>query len=245
MVRALATKYRCSQVMVSIDGRVLAFNEQGLLMNQLRSQVPARVLTALVSPDDDPPQGFPVVMGLGDRAEVVYLRQGGHKLGAQDTFFHKLVGPLPHVDEVTAVDLSQNGQLLLTAAGRRVLLWQVVSGERLRTLHEHPAKVRAVALSHAMGDSVAVSAADDGSVSVLSTTRGEQLLSLSGHRGAVRSAEFSIDGHYIVTASADRSVRVWALKDGQPVFALQDLPCIHVADVNRELRTMTTVPGCS
>ncbi len=35
-------------------------------MNQLRSQVPARVLTALLSPDD-PPQGFPVVMGLGDR----------------------------------------------------------------------------------------------------------------------------------------------------------------------------------
>jgi WD40 repeat protein len=61
-------------------------------------------------------------------------------------------------------------------------------------------------------------------VSVLSTTRGEQQLSLSGHRGAVRSAEFSIDGHYIVTASADRSVRVWAIKDGQPVFALQDLP---------------------
>jgi hypothetical protein len=266
VVRALATKYRCSQVMVSIDGRVLAFNEQGLLMNQLRSQVPARVLTALVSPDDDPPQGFPVVMGLGDRAEVVYLRQGGHKLGAQ----------LPHVDEVTAVDLSQNGQLLLTAAGRRVLLWQVVSGERLRTLHEHPAKVRAVALSHAMGDSVAVSAADDGSVSVLSTTRGEQQLSLSGHRGAVRSAEFSIDGHYIVTASADRSVRVWAIKDGQPVFALQDLPqpplsaelsadgkqlVILLADGEArlysvsdrdfisagctKLRTMTTVPGCS
>ena len=213
-VRALAAKYRCSQVLVSVENRVLTFTEQGQLMNQLRSQVPAQVLTALTSPDDDPPQGFPVVLGLGDRAEVTYMRQGGHKLGPQ----------LPHVDEVTALDLSQNGQLLLTAAGRRVLLWQAVSGERLRTLHEHPAKVRAVALSHAAGDAVAVSAADDGSVSVLSTTSGEQLLTLRGHRGAVRSAEFSLDGHYIVTASADRSVRVWARRDGTEAYALPSLP---------------------
>lgn len=209
-VRALATKYRCSQVLVSVDGRVLSFNDQGQLMNQVRSAQPVQAMTALVSPDDDPPQGFPVVLGIGHFAELLYMRQGVYKPGVR----------LTHVDDVTALDLSQSGQWVLSGAGRRVLLWQTVSGERLRSLHEHPAKVRAVALSHASADSVAVSAAEDGSVALVSTATGETLHSLTGHTAAVVSAEFSIDGNYIVTASADRSVRVWSRRDGSLVYGL-------------------------
>lgn len=214
VVHSLAAKYRCSQVMISVDNRVLTFTEQGQLLNQLRNPQPAQVLSALVSPDDDPPQGFPLVIGMGARAEVVYMRQGGHKVGSQ----------LLHVDEVTAIELSQNGQLVMTAAGKRVLLWQAVSGERLRNLHEHAARVRTIALSHAAGDSVAVSGADDGSVAVFGTTTGELMQNLRGHTGSIRSAEFSLDGHYIVTSSADRSVRIFSRQDGSLVFALSDLP---------------------
>lgn len=213
-VRALAATYRCSQVMVSVDNRVLTFTEQGQLLNQLRSAQPAQVMTALLSPDDDPPQGFPLVMGIGERAEVVYLRQGGHKAGSQ----------LLHVDPVSAIALSQNGQLVMTAAGKRVLLWQAVSGERLRSLHEHNARVQAIALSHATGDAVAVSGAADGTVAVFSTANGELLQTLRGHTAAIRSVEFSMDGHYIVTASADRSVRIFSRQDGSLVFALTELP---------------------
>ncbi len=213
-VRAIAAKYRCSQILVSVDGRVLSFNDQGQLMNQVRSTQPVQAMTALVSPDDDPPQGFPVVLGVGHHAELLYMRQGVHKLGVR----------LPHVDDVTALDLSQSGQWVLSGAGRRVLLWQAVSGERLRSLYEHPGKVRAVALSHASADAVAVSAAEDGSVALVSTASGETLHSLQGHTAAVVSAEFSIDGNYIVTASEDRSVRVWSRRDGNLVYGLFGLP---------------------
>lgn len=209
-IRALAAKYRCSQILASVDGRVLSFNDQGQLMTQVRTTQPVQAMTALVSPDDDPPQGFPVVLGVGHHAELLYMRQGVHKLGAR----------LGHVDDVTALDLSQSGQWVLSGAGRRVLLWQAVSGERLRSLHEHPGKVQAVALSHASADAVAVSAADDGSVALVSTASGEMLHALQGHTAAVVSAEFSIDGNYIVTASADRSVRVWSRRDGNLVYGL-------------------------
>ncbi len=214
VVRSLAAKYRCSQVMVSIDNRVLTFTETGQPLNQLRGQQPVQVLAALVSPDDDPPQGFPLVMGMGERAEVVYMRQGGHKVGSQ----------LLHVEPVSAVELSQNGQMVLTAAGKRVLLWQAVSGERLRNLHEHGAKVRAISFSHAAGDAIAVSGAEDGSAAVFSIPSGETLFALRGHTAAIRSAEFSLDGHYVVTASADRSVRVFSRYDGSLVFVLPELP---------------------
>ena len=94
-----------------------------------------------------------------------------------------------------------------------------VSGERLRSLHEHNARVQAIALSHATGDAVAVSGAADGTVAVFSTANGELLQTLRGHTAAIRSVEFSMDGHYIVTASADRSVRLGAIRDGPFRFA--------------------------
>ena len=172
MVHSLAAKYRCSQVMISVDNRVLTFTEQGQLLNQLRNPQPAQVLSALVSPDDDPPQGFPLVIGMGStRGSRLPTRRTQSRFAAF------------YVDEVTAIELSQNGQLVMTAAGKRVLLWQTVSGERLRNLHEHAARVRTIALSHAAGDSVAVSGADDGSVAVFGTTTGELMQNLRGtHR---------------------------------------------------------------
>ena len=60
-------------MLVSVDSRVMSFTDQGQLMNQLRSPLPVQTLTAMVSPDDDPPQGFPVVLGMGHHAEVMYM----------------------------------------------------------------------------------------------------------------------------------------------------------------------------
>jgi predicted NACHT family NTPase len=44
---------------------------------------------------------------------------------------------------------------------------------------------------------------------------------LEGHTGLVRSAEFSPDGQCIVTASSDRTARVWNASSGQPLATLQ------------------------
>ncbi len=219
-VRTVAVKSKCSQVLVSTDKQVIAFGADGQRLGELSTTEPVRAMAGLDSPDDDlPEKGYPVVLGMGQSATVQYLRQKVFSVGAK----------LPHLEQVTAVDLSQNGQKVLSAAGRRVQWWHAVSGERLRLLREHPAKVRTVALSHATKDATAVSAADDGSVAVFGTTTGETLYSLVGHQGAVNSAAFSQDGNYIVTASADRSVRVWSYRDGSLVFALTGLPKVPLS----------------
>jgi WD40 repeat protein len=44
---------------------------------------------------------------------------------------------------------------------------------------------------------------------------------LSGHRGAVRSVAFSPDGRFILTASDDRTARVWDVKTGREVSVLR------------------------
>lgn len=219
-VRSMAVKSKCSQVLVATDKQVIAFGADGQRFGELSTTEPVRAMAGLDSPDDDlPEKGYPVVLGMGQSATLQYLRQKVFSAGAK----------LPHSEQVTAVDLSQNGQNVLSAAGRRVQWWHAVSGERLRLLREHPAKVRTVALSHATKDASAVSAADDGSVVVFGTKTGATLYSLVGHEGAVHSAAFSQDGHYIVTASADRSVRIWSYRDGSLVFALTGLPKVPLS----------------
>lgn len=44
---------------------------------------------------------------------------------------------------------------------------------------------------------------------------------LSGHRGPVRSAAFSPDGRFVLTASDDRTARVWDVKTGREVSVLR------------------------
>ena len=40
---------------------------------------------------------------------------------------------------------------------------------------------------------------------------GKSLATLAGHKNYVRSAQFSADGSYIVTASDDKSARIWTI----------------------------------
>ena len=47
------------------------------------------------------------------------------------------------------------------------------------------------------------------------------LLTLYGHRGPVRSVAFSPDGRFILTASDDRTARVWDVKTGREVSVLR------------------------
>ncbi|MFM7539511.1 MAG: WD40 repeat domain-containing protein, partial [Planctomycetota bacterium] len=47
------------------------------------------------------------------------------------------------------------------------------------------------------------------------------LLSLKGHTSFVNSAQFSHDGNRIVTASKDKTAKVWDAKTGAELFSLK------------------------
>ena len=47
---------------------------------------------------------------------------------------------------------------------------------------------------------------------------GESLAVLSGHKGKVSSAIFSPDGRHVLTASADRTARIWDAEAGNPII---------------------------
>ena len=50
---------------------------------------------------------------------------------------------------------------------------------------------------------------------------GKELMTLTGHDGAVRSAVYSPNGQWILTASWDRTAKVWDAQTGQELFTLK------------------------
>ncbi len=86
-----------------------------------------------------------------------------------------------------------------------------------RRLTSHGGKVCSLALDHT--DKFVVTGDDEGVVRVGPVT-GEEPHVLFGHEGYVRAVEFSPDGHWIASASDDRTIRLWPMPEGPPFHTL-------------------------
>jgi len=126
------------------------------------------------------------------------------------------VGGLPvrtlqgHGGRVYAVSFA--GDLMATGASDgSLLLWDAVTGERLRALTGHSDGVWPVRLSPA-GDLLAAGGAD-GVIRIWETATGERVHSLAGHKAPIYTASFG--GSTLVTGDSAGMVRVWDLATGE------------------------------
>ena len=88
-------------------------------------------------------------------------------------------------------------------------VWDVVSGEELKTFSGHTSGVRAVLFSQD-GDWV-VSGSFDGSIKIWDVDSGEELHTFSGHQKTVNSLVF-LPGDRLVSGSLDNTIKIWDLK---------------------------------
>ena len=134
-----------------------------------------------------------------------------------DSDFTKVSAP------VIAVAFSSDGQLLATAEGEEIYIWQIENAnkEALKlTLRGHHEWVRAVAFAPG-NPSLLASGGYDNTVRLWNTQSGETLHTLNNHDGNIRSVAFSPDGSILASSSDDKTIQLWNAQTGQRIGVLK------------------------
>lgn len=112
---------------------------------------------------------------------------------------------------ITMARVTPDGQLLLaTGISRKVLIWDLESGQPYRPLIDPE---RTQGGRHAIspnGRWVAV-AADDYLINLWDIHQGERIAIFQGHEGGANVLNFSRDGRFLVSGSLDLTLRVWPI----------------------------------
>lgn len=129
------------------------------------------------------------------------------------TELHSLRG---HSRGVSSVAFSPDGQSLASAANDGVMVWNVRSGECIRTFGQR--SVMGLAFSP---DGKTLAAAGFRSVRLWSLASGAEMNVLQGHISQVRQVAFHRNGGRLASAGDDGTVKIWDVPTGQEVLTLR------------------------
>ena len=124
------------------------------------------------------------------------------------------------IGAVGAVAVTPDGGRAVSGSLDRTLrLWDLGTGQRVRTLEGHTSSVRAVALTP--DGRRAVSGSGDHTLRLWDLESGQCLGTLEGHTSSVRAVALTPDGRRALSASDDRTLRLWDLESGQCLRTLE------------------------
>ncbi len=225
----LGNNTRC--LAISKDGKTLAFDpgDNSVHVCDLATGIARPVLSD---------QGEPIndiwISEDGIRITTVTcggtIREWDASTGRQRHLFQTPVG-------ASLQALSPNGRIVAARSGEGLptfRLWEIETGLEMAVLGGSEGSVHGMQFSPT-GDRVAiVQRFPDNGIHVWEVATGRRLVSLKGHDNQIVQIRFSPDGARLVTASADRSVRIWDVSSGPigresgPLVMLQG----HSAKVN-------------
>jgi WD40 repeat protein len=122
-----------------------------------------------------------------------------------------------HTDAVGGIAFSPDGKTLLTGSSDKTArLWDVASGATVQIFSGHTGGVDAGGFSPD-GKSIVTAGSYDLTARIWDVASGETLHILTGHSELVIRAAYSPDGKYVLTASVDRTARLWDPATGTEV----------------------------
>jgi len=169
--------------------------------------------------EENPPIDISELLGNGGEETTVAepVRENGQDV--RSTIAPRLVRSLSNGENnsVLSLAISIDGEILASSSGKEIKLWEVQTGELLRTLSGHGGDVRTLAISPD-GEAVA-SGSGDGTIRFWEVETGE-LLDTLGDAGWVTALGFSDRGNKLLSSATQRSLQVWDVWRGRSLYSL-------------------------
>ncbi|KAG2159365.1 WD40 repeat-like protein [Suillus bovinus] len=133
-----------------------------------------------------------------------------------------------HEGPVNAIGL-EGGRVVSASGDGRMMLWDAASGKCERVFEGHERGLACIEFK----DDLILSGSNDCTIKLWRASTGECLHTFAGHTLLVRALCFDPKTGYVVSASYDRSVRVWDEKRGvgKLVREFRNLHASHIFDV--------------
>jgi WD40 repeat protein len=128
----------------------------------------------------------------------------------------ELIVQTGHTNDINSVAFSPDGKTLASGSGDETIkLWDVESGNELRTLRGHKLSVSSVAFT-SDGKTLA-SGSDDKTIKIWDVETGKEVRTLTGPTSWITSIAFSSNGKRLTSASGgeDKKIRVWNVETGE------------------------------
>ncbi|MDY6804447.1 MAG: S-layer homology domain-containing protein [Cyanobacteriota bacterium] len=123
-------------------------------------------------------------------------------------------------NSVLSLAISIDGEILASSSGKEITLWELETGELLRTMSGHGGEVRTLAISPD-GEAVA-SGSGDGTIRFWNVETGELLDTISD-AGWVTAVGFSDRGDKLLSSANGRSLQVWDVWRGRSLYSLNGI----------------------
>lgn len=142
-----------------------------------------------------------------------------------------------HTAAVLDLAISPDGRMFASASfDRTLIVWDVTTGEVLRTLDGHKSSVRSVDFSPD-GQQIASGAAN-GSLILWDADDGLVIRRIDEHEGAITGVEFTNDGQQVFTGSLDYTMRLWDLDRGLELRIHETTEMINSIDLSEDERVV-------
>jgi WD40 repeat protein/serine/threonine protein kinase len=121
---------------------------------------------------------------------------------------------LPNEGTVTSACLSADGRLALSVIrGGTLKLWDIETGQCLRTFTGHENSVESVCMS--VDGRLALSGSYDKTLRLWDIETGQCLRTFTGHTSSVESVCMSADGRLVLSGDDDGTLKLWDIETGQ------------------------------